>query len=133
MILYSIVSSRQFGVLEPWGSFRMDTSSDNALFTLSPTLVDEARTLKVAVIGSGLAEITAGIILPSKVLNIELTIFREKSRCVRHMAGECVPRCTLRHLCLRLSIHLLFQQTVDKRFCTRTRNSRILAVSGQKL
>lgn len=46
-------------------------------FTLSSTLIDEPRRLKVAVIGAGLAGITAGILLPAKVPNIDLTIFEK--------------------------------------------------------
>ena len=39
--------------------------------------IDEPRPLKVAVIGGGLAGILAGILLPNKVPNIELTIFEK--------------------------------------------------------
>lgn len=46
-----------------------------ANFSLSNTWIDEPRRLRVAVIGAGLAGITAGVLLPAKVPNIDLTIF----------------------------------------------------------
>ena len=39
--------------------------------------IDEPRPLQVAVIGGGLAGILAGVLLPKKVPNIELTIFEK--------------------------------------------------------
>jgi hypothetical protein len=41
------------------------------------SFIDNARGLKVAVIGAGLAGITAGILLPAKVPGIKLTIFEK--------------------------------------------------------
>jgi len=46
-------------------------------FKLQDTFIDEPRRLRVAVIGAGLAGITAGILLPAKVPNIDLTIFEK--------------------------------------------------------
>lgn len=40
-------------------------------------MIDEPRKLRVAVIGAGLAGITAGILLPAKVPDIALTIFEK--------------------------------------------------------
>ena len=48
-------------------------------FDLLERHIDEPRELRVAVIGGGLAGITAGILLPAKVPRIKLTIF-EKNR-----------------------------------------------------
>ncbi|PVH93709.1 FAD/NAD(P)-binding domain-containing protein [Periconia macrospinosa] len=39
--------------------------------------IDDVRQLKVAVVGAGLSGITAGILLPKKVPNIDLTIFEK--------------------------------------------------------
>ena len=51
--------------------------------------IDDVRKLKVAVIGAGLSGINAGIILPAKVPNIDLTIF-EKNDDVVSPPG-CLP------------------------------------------
>ncbi|KXJ89592.1 4-hydroxyacetophenone monooxygenase [Microdochium bolleyi] len=48
-------------------------------FALLDRHIDEPRELKVAVIGAGLAGITAGILLPAKVPGIQLTIFEKNS------------------------------------------------------
>ncbi|KAK4641391.1 hypothetical protein QC761_502310 [Podospora bellae-mahoneyi] len=45
--------------------------------SLVDRFIDQPRALKVAVIGGGLAGITAGILLPAKVPNIQLTIFEK--------------------------------------------------------
>ena len=54
-------------------------SQSNAPFVLEDRLLDEPRKLRVAIIGAGLAGITAGILLPIKVPGIELTIFVKNS------------------------------------------------------
>jgi protoporphyrinogen oxidase len=41
------------------------------------------RELKVAVVGAGLAGITAGVLLPAKVPGIKLTIFEKNNDVVR--------------------------------------------------
>lgn len=46
-------------------------------FTLLDHFVDEPRPLKVAVIGGGLSGILAGILLPTKVPGIQLTIYEK--------------------------------------------------------
>ncbi|KAI5364040.1 Putative flavin monooxygenase, FAD/NAD(P)-binding domain superfamily [Septoria linicola] len=46
-------------------------------FRLDERPIDEVRKLKVAVIGSGLAGITAGVLLPAKVPGIDLTIIEK--------------------------------------------------------
>ncbi|KAL2162499.1 hypothetical protein VTH06DRAFT_7413 [Thermothelomyces fergusii] len=45
--------------------------------SLVDRFIDEPRSLKVAVIGGGLAGILAGILLPAKVPNIQLTIYEK--------------------------------------------------------
>ena len=52
-------------------------------FRLEDRYIDEPRPLKVAVIGGGIAGITAGILLPAKVPEIQLTIFEKNSDLVR--------------------------------------------------
>lgn len=48
-------------------------------FKLSEHPVDQIRSLKVAVIGAGIAGITAGALLPVKVPGIELTILEKNA------------------------------------------------------
>ena len=52
-------------------------------FSLDEPTVDDPRPLKVAVIGAGLAGILAGVLLPAKVPNIQLTIFEKNNQVVR--------------------------------------------------
>ena len=47
--------------------------------SINERFIDEPRSLRVAVIGGGLAGILAGILLPAKVPRIDLVIY-EKSR-----------------------------------------------------
>jgi hypothetical protein len=49
--------------------------------------IDEPRALRVAVIGAGLAGITAGILFPAKVPGIQLTIF-DKNKDVVSLVGN---------------------------------------------
>ena len=44
---------------------------------LEDRYIDETRSLRVAVIGAGLAGITASILLPAKVPGVQLTIFEK--------------------------------------------------------
>lgn len=91
--------------------------------TLVDRFIDEPRSLRVAVIGGGLAGILAGILLPAKVPNIKLNIYEKNSDFVsapispllfhsvltdpgRHMAGECVPRSAVRHSVARVPVHV---------------------------
>lgn len=53
--------------------------------------VDEPRKLRVAVIGAGLAGITAGIFLPAKVPGIELTIFDKNEDVVSLLVAPKTP------------------------------------------
>lgn len=46
--------------------------------------VDEPRSLRVAVIGAGLAGVIAGVLLPAKVPGIELTIFEKNADVVSY-------------------------------------------------
>ena len=48
-------------------------------FDLKPHPIDDVRTLKVTVIGAGLAGILAGILLPIKVPGIDLTILEKNA------------------------------------------------------
>lgn len=53
------------------------TSYDIPAVPLIDRFIDEPRSLRVAVIGGGLAGILAGILLPAKVPGIELTIIEK--------------------------------------------------------
>ena len=55
------------------------TSYPVTSFKLENHLLDDVRTLKVAVVGAGLSGILAGILLPVKVPGIDLTIFAKNS------------------------------------------------------
>ncbi|KAI4650942.1 hypothetical protein J4E93_003299 [Alternaria ventricosa] len=56
----------------------LPTSYPVSKLQLSPTqYIDHVRSLRVAVIGAGLAGINAGILLPAKVPGIDLTIFEK--------------------------------------------------------
>jgi hypothetical protein len=52
-------------------------SSSIPKFELEDHGIDEARSLRVVVIGAGLSGILAGILLPAKVPNIDLTIYEK--------------------------------------------------------
>lgn len=54
-------------------------------FRLQDRFIDEPRKLKVVVIGAGIAGITAGILLPVKVPNIDLHILEKNEDVVRIM------------------------------------------------
>lgn len=47
--------------------------------SLVDRFVDDARPLRLAIIGGGVAGILAGILLPAKVEHLELTIFEKNS------------------------------------------------------
>lgn len=48
--------------------------------------IDQVRSLRVAVIGAGLAGITAGVLLPAKVPGIKLRIYEKNSDVVRSIS-----------------------------------------------
>jgi hypothetical protein len=52
--------------------------------SLEDRFIDEPRTLRVAVIGAGLAGVTAGILLPAKVPSIDLVIYEKNEDVVRN-------------------------------------------------
>lgn len=51
--------------------------------TLVDRFIDQPRSLRVAVIGGGLSGVLAGILLPAKVPNIQLTIYEKNNDFVR--------------------------------------------------
>ncbi len=53
--------------------------------------IDEVRSLRVAVIGAGLSGILAGILLPAKVPNIQLTILEKNTDVVSEQYSERSP------------------------------------------
>ena len=55
--------------------------------------IDDVRPLRVAVIGAGLAGITAGILLPAKVPKIDLTIFEKNDEVVSNQEKKIWLRC----------------------------------------
>ncbi|KAK0712594.1 hypothetical protein B0T26DRAFT_649779 [Lasiosphaeria miniovina] len=61
------------------GAFERVPSYPKSRISLVDRFIDQPRALRVAVIGGGLSGILAGILLPEKVPNIQLTIF-EKNR-----------------------------------------------------
>lgn len=82
--------------------------------------IDEVRSLRVTVIGAGLSGILAGILLPAKVPNIQLTILEKNTDVVsdnhpqalpptllnhhpgRHLVGKCLSWSEMRHTSSRL-------------------------------
>lgn len=71
------------GVHEPVSEFPQQTgispSYPKVGFELEDRYIDEPRSLRVVVIGAGLTGITAGVLLPRKVLGIQLTIFEKNA------------------------------------------------------
>lgn len=67
----------------PAPSTRPIPSYPKSRISLVDRFIDEPRVLKVAVIGGGLAGINAGILLPAKVPNIDLTIYEKNEDFVR--------------------------------------------------
>jgi len=61
-------------------------------FQIDPNrYIDKVREIKVAIIGAGLAGISAGIILPAKVPGIKLTIFEKNSDVVSFTLSYHLP------------------------------------------
>jgi len=97
--------------------------------------IDNVRSLRVTVIGAGLAGVLAGILLPEKVPEIQLTILEKNSDVVRipmfawpqpidlhdivewHMAGERLSWRTMRHPVARVPGHLLPKHAVVAAIC----------------
>lgn len=53
--------------------------ADHKLVTLEERAVDQARPIKVIVIGAGISGILAGARLPQKIANLDLTIYEKNS------------------------------------------------------
>ncbi len=66
-----------------------DVNYPKSNISLEDHFIDEPRSLKVIVIGAGLAGILAGILLPLKVPRIDLTIL-EKNSDVVSMIGRVI-------------------------------------------
>ena len=63
----------------PPANFGISPNYPQPTLQLEDRYVDEVRSLRVAVIGAGLAGITAAILLKAKVPGIQLTIFEKNS------------------------------------------------------
>lgn len=63
-------------------------SQNLTAFSLDEPTIDDVRPLRVAVIGSGLSGVLAGVLLPAKVPNIQLTIFEKNHEVVSSVEGQ---------------------------------------------
>lgn len=59
-------------------------------FSLDEPTIDDFRPLRVAIIGTGLSGVLAGVLLPAKVPNIQLTIFEKNNEVVSTIL--CIAR-----------------------------------------
>lgn len=101
-----------------------DVTYPSSNLVLEDRHIDNVRSLRVVVIGAGLAGITAGILLPVKVPGIKLTILEKNADVVgsrpsgrpsqilrnhigRYMVREHLSRSPLRYSITRLPVHLL--------------------------
>lgn len=57
-------------------------------FSLDEPTIDDFRPLRVAIIGTGLSGVLAGVLLPAKVPNIQLTIFEKNNEVVSALHGQ---------------------------------------------
>jgi hypothetical protein len=107
----------------------------------------------VAVIGAGIAGITAGVLLPRKVPGIQLTIFDKNNDVVciiypsahasyqhiltfpigRHMARKHLSRRQMRHPITLLPVNILAQGQLVRGVRSRTGDQGLLAVNRQKV
>jgi hypothetical protein len=65
-------------------------SQNLTAFSLDEPTIDDVRPLRVAIIGSGLSGVLAGVLLPAKVPNIQLTIFEKNHEVVSPIKGHKV-------------------------------------------
>ncbi len=75
-----MVSQDRISTREEVAGFEDPTEHVNypkSTISLEDRYVDEPRRLRVVVIGAGLAGILAGILLPAKIPEIDLTIFEK--------------------------------------------------------
>jgi hypothetical protein len=106
-------------------------------FQLEEHHIDEPRTLRVVVIGAGLAGITAGILLPAKVPGIQLTIFEKNDDVVSfirnymtkqlltcqicwNMVRKCLSWCSMRYTLSRLPVNLCSEYQLVRKVCPGT-------------
>ena len=61
-----------------------DSPYSDPKLQLIDRFIDEPRSLKVAIVGAGLAGISAGILLPAKVPGIRLTIYEKNGDMVSY-------------------------------------------------
>jgi NAD(P)-binding Rossmann-like domain len=66
------------------GTASTKTAYPPATVHLEDRFIDEPRPLRVAVIGAGLAGVTAAILLPAKVQNIDIVVFEKNDDVVRN-------------------------------------------------
>lgn len=71
------------------GNGHGQNGSSSRTFELEEHPIDAVRPIKVGIIGSGLAGITAGILLPAKVPGLDLRIFEKNSDVVRNGKYSC--------------------------------------------
>ena len=77
-----------------FGNLVEDVNYPKSNICLEDRFIDEPRSLKVVVIGAGLAGILAGILLPAKVPKIDLTIFEKNPDVVSLSGRDIVDRLT---------------------------------------
>lgn len=101
--------------------------------------IDDVRSLRVVVIGAGIAGITASILLPAKVPNIQLTVLEknedvvclrlwnflsltDRIHLVRNVARKCLSRGALRHSGSCLPINICPKYTMVTTVCSWRRD-----------
>lgn len=80
-------SSHNGATIDPLTSGIKASSYPQSGISLVNRFIDEPRSLRVSVIGGGLAGILAGILLPKKVPGIQLTIYEKNKDFVSRLSG----------------------------------------------